>query len=252
MAKSSLNSFAEALLQPDRSVPVGVINPDGTNATKRFDVYRNNVIVSLIDALSSRYPVVAMLVGEKFFQAMAREFVIESPPQSPVMLNYGRDFPAFLANFPPASSLPYLSDIGRLENARRCAYHAPDATPINPKDLECVPPEHFQRLQFKTHPSLVLIQSEFAIQSIWQSNSQGLELTVPIDTPEAVMVCRPNLEVEVRSLPSGAFAFLMAVQDGCTLGDAAQAGLLSSPDFNLATTLTGVLTAQIVTSFQLN
>lgn len=251
MANESLQQFADALLQPGGPVPDGVINPDGVPATKRFDVYRNNVIVSLIEALASRYPVVQKLVGEAFFQAMAREFVTAHPPASPVMLGYGQDFPQFLEEFPPAASLPYLSGVARIENARRTAYHAADVAPLDPAVLESVPSEQFESIKFQTHPSLSLIQSEFAIRSIWQANSQGTDLDVPVDTAESVLICRPLMDVEVRGLPDGAYAFLTEVEKGLSLGEAVQAGMLASPVFDLATTLTGALTAQIFTSFQL-
>lgn len=249
MASDSLRPFAEALLQPGSPVPAGVVNPDGVAATKRFDVYRNNVIVSLIDALASRFPVVQTLVGEEFFQAVAREFVINQPPASPVMLNYGTGFPEFLDGFPPAASVPYLSDVARLESARRTAYHAANAQPLDPAQLEQIPPEQFEALTFKTHPSLCLIESDHAILSIWQANSQGNELDVPTNTAQSILVCRPMLEVEVRGLPQGAYAFLSTLQHGDTLGAAAQAGLLSSPAFDLATTLTGALSAGVFTEF---
>lgn len=251
MANEGLGSFADALLQPGGPIPRGVINPDGVPATKRFDVYRNNVIVSLIDAVASRYPIVQRLVGEEFFQAMAREFVIAHPPASPVMLGYGQNFPAFLDAFPPVEALPYLSGVARIENARRTAYHAADVSPMNPAALETISPEQFESVTFKTHPSLSLIDSEFAIKSIWQSNSQETTLETPIDTTESVMICRPQMDVEVRGLPDGAFAFLTEVENGRALGEAAQAGLLASPAFDLATTLTAALSAQIFTSFQL-
>ena len=251
MASESLRPFAEALLQPCSPVPDGVINPDGVPATKRFDVYRNNVIVSLIDALASRFPVVQTLVGEEFFQAAAREFVINRPPASPVMLHYGTGFPDFLDGFPPAASVPYLGDVARLESARRSAYHAANAQPLDPAQLEQIAPDQFEALTFQTHPSLSLIESDYAILSIWQSNSQGSELDVPTNTPQSIMVCRPMLEVEVRGLPQGAYAFLSTLQQGDTLGAAAQAGLLSSPAFDLATTLTGALSASVFTEFKI-
>ncbi len=35
--------FTAALLNPDDPPPAGLLQPDGTPATKRFSVYRNNV-----------------------------------------------------------------------------------------------------------------------------------------------------------------------------------------------------------------
>jgi hypothetical protein len=251
MADESLRPFAEALLKPGSPVPDGIINPNGIPATKRFDVYRNNVLVSLTEALSNRYPVIKKLVGDEFFQATAREFVILHPPRSPVMLHYGTSFPDFLDSFPPAASVPYLGDVARLENARRLAYHARDEQPLDPSRLEQVAPDDFDRLAFRMHPSLCLLESEYAILSIWQANSRDMELGVAPDTSQSVMICRPHLDVEVRALPKGACAFLAALQQGQTLGAAAQTGMLANPAFDLAETLTGALSAGIFTQFQI-
>ncbi|MBP0650496.1 putative DNA-binding domain-containing protein, partial [Mycobacterium tuberculosis] len=62
-------AIAAALVAPDRPVPAGLEGRDGRPAGRRFAVYRNNVVVSLIDALAARFPVVAMLVGDAFFRA---------------------------------------------------------------------------------------------------------------------------------------------------------------------------------------
>ena len=79
------SAFAEALLDPDRPLPAGIIDPDGAPAPKRFAVYRNNVTVSLIEALAAGFPVVQRIVGEEFFGAMACEFVRAHPPGSPLV-----------------------------------------------------------------------------------------------------------------------------------------------------------------------
>ena len=55
--------FRAALLDPASPSPEGVRNPDGMHATKRFDVYRNNVIVGLMDAMETAFPVIQKLIG---------------------------------------------------------------------------------------------------------------------------------------------------------------------------------------------
>ncbi|WP_141701617.1 DNA-binding domain-containing protein, partial [Methyloceanibacter marginalis] len=81
----------------------------GKSPSRRFAVYRNNVYASLIDVLGSRFPVSARLVGEEFFRAMARIYVAQTPPASPVLLHYGAEFADFVGTFPPASAVPYLA-----------------------------------------------------------------------------------------------------------------------------------------------
>ncbi len=90
---------------------------------------------SLIDALRTKFPATERIVGEEFFRAMARVFVIAHPPRSKILHTYGDDFGDFIAAFEPAAELAYLADVARLEAARTRAYHAADATPLTPADF---------------------------------------------------------------------------------------------------------------------
>jgi hypothetical protein len=128
-------AFAIALLDRAREVPPGIRGPGGSPATRRFNVYRNNVFVSLTEALATRFPVCLALVGEEFFRAMARLYIELSPPRSPLLMTYGDDFADFIGTFPPAAPVPYLCDIARLEAARTRAYHAVDEEPLSVEEL---------------------------------------------------------------------------------------------------------------------
>lgn len=120
-------AFAAAIRDP-LLVPPDFLCAAGDRALPgRFAVYRNNVAVALIDSLRSRFPVTARLVGDDFFTASARIYASDHPPRDAVLIRWGDTFADFLASFPPAAGLPYLSDIARLETAWNQAYHAADA-----------------------------------------------------------------------------------------------------------------------------
>ena len=53
---SYAGAFAAALLDPARAAPAAVAGPKGKAARKRYDVYRNNVTVSLVNALAAAFP----------------------------------------------------------------------------------------------------------------------------------------------------------------------------------------------------
>ena len=109
----SLSDFAPALLNVENPVPDDLIDPKGRPVGRRFDVYRNNVVHSLSEALGVAYPVIQKLVGEEFFKAMANVFVRQFPPSSPMMFQFAPEFPIFLESFPPVAHLPYLPDVAR-------------------------------------------------------------------------------------------------------------------------------------------
>src|ERR1700733_1305928 len=95
------SDFATALLDPILPIPQGLIEPGGSSSAKRFAVYRNNVVASLIDALRESFPAPLRIVGEDFFAAMARVYVRSDPPRSPILLEYGSGFANFIQKFEP-------------------------------------------------------------------------------------------------------------------------------------------------------
>ena len=88
------DAFARALLWRDDAVPATIVRPGAQRSRRSASrVYRNNVFASLTSCLAARFPVVARLVGEEFFNAMARVFVERYPPASPALFEYGDEFP---------------------------------------------------------------------------------------------------------------------------------------------------------------
>lgn len=243
--------FAEAILDPERPVPIGLIGPRCQPSAKRFAVYRNNVVLGLIETLKAAYPVVHRLVGEAFFAAMARLYVRAHPPASPIMLKYGESFPAFIAHFEPAAGLAYLPDVARLERRWVEAYHAADASPLPPSTLGRLPTRAFPFLRFLLHPSLRILRSRFPIVSIWQAHIGG-DLAESIDLNdggEDAVITRPEAEVEIRRLPPGAAAFIAALLAGSPLLKAAAEGLRAAPSFDLTQALGGMIEARMIIGY---
>ncbi|MCP4383255.1 MAG: DUF2063 domain-containing protein [Hyphomicrobiales bacterium] len=234
--------FAAALRDPAAAVPPEVVGPDGGPAPKRFEVYRNNVLSALGNAIAGAFPAVEKLVGETFFRAMARLYVVDNPPTSAVMLDYGNSFPEFIARFESAASLPYLPDVARLEVAWRESYHAAEAVPLPADALSAVPQIDLPDLIFGLHPSLRLIASRYPIVTIWRMNVSD-EPIRPVDfsVGEDALIVRPDAEVEVRVVPPGGVAFVTALMAGETLAVAAAAGQAADAAFDLAGNIAGVV-----------
>jgi hypothetical protein len=60
-------AFSRALLDREGEAPSLVAGPYGKGTLKRYNVYRNNVTVSLISALASIYPAVQRITGMEFY-----------------------------------------------------------------------------------------------------------------------------------------------------------------------------------------
>ncbi len=218
---TSQTKFRAALLDPSSPPPEGVVNPNGVQATKRFDVYRNNVAVSLTDALEAAFPVIHKLVGTDFFRAMAGVYLRTHPPTSPLMMFYGEAMPEFLSNFAPAQSVPYLSDMARLELALRHSYHAEDTAPISPDVLAKIAPDALPNVTFVFAPSVHVIPSRYPLQSIWVANTTGGDI---FKTAQPCLVTRPEFDPAVDPLTPQQAAVMQALMSGVPLGKALQQG----------------------------
>ena len=241
--------FADALLATDGGCPPWLTTWNGSAPEKRFAVYRNNVVVGLIDALADSFPVTQALVGEEFFRAMAREFVRATPPRSPVLALYGDGFGDFIADFPPVAGLAYLADLARLEYLRVLAFHAADASPLTQEALGGVLADEaaLPLARFALHPSLFVLASAHAVVSLWaahQAESDARQLA-GLDTTraESALVCRRELAVEVFRIESGTADFITALTHGSAFGAAAKQASARDAGFDLAATLALLLRA---------
>lgn len=234
--------FASGLLDPGIPVPKGVTGPDGKKADKRYDVYRNNVTVSLINSLAQIYPAVQRITGEAFFRAMARDYVRAHPPSSPLLFQYGHGFDAFIAAFEPAAHMPFLPQVAKTERDWLTAYHCADNTVLTPQHLACIAPETLADIRFEPHIAARFIQSEFPLFTIFAMNRDMMPLgRVDMNHGESFMLTRPVADILVTPLNVGQAAFFKAVFGGQSLGEAAVEGLEADEAFDINAALTTLL-----------
>jgi len=237
-------SFASALIDPEREAPAIVKGPAGKGVARRYNVYRNNVTVSLIDALAAIYPAVQRITGVDFFRAMARFHVRATPPASPLLFDYGRDFPAFIARYEHARAMPWLADVARVERAWLDAYHAEDTMPLSAEALSAVPPERLADVVFIAHPATRIVSSPFSVVTIFAANrGEAAQTRIDASAPEDALITRPDLDVAVRRLPPGGAVFLSGLIAGQSLGDAAAAAFLAAPSFDISLGIAGMIEA---------
>lgn len=250
-------AFARGLLDPDLAVPDAVAGPKSKAARKRYNVYRNNVTVSLINALAAAFPATLRIAGMDFFRAMARFYVRASPPASPLLFEYGRNFPDFIEQYDHARPAPWLADVARIDRAWLDAYHAADAEPLTPRALASIPTERLADAVLKPHPATHVIRSRFPAVTHFSANRNDGAIghvagsgTGPARDvgPEDGLLTRPALVVEVRRLPPGGAVFLTRLIAGDPLGVATAAGLADSPSFDLAANICGLVEAGAFTT----
>ncbi|MES9993216.1 MAG: DNA-binding domain-containing protein [Candidatus Thiodiazotropha sp.] len=220
-------------MQPPRELLDEIID-DGLQL-ERFNVYRNNFVVLNGDALADMYPVIKRLLGEDAFRLLATAYVREYPPMDRALLLYGEGFAEYLATVPELEELPYLADVARLEFAWTAAYHADDVVSLEQHQIAALSPLEVEKFRLRPHPSMHCISSDYPIYKIWLANQSGeMEQTISLNEGASqVIVIRPKMAVEVRSVTTGHLVFLQSLAAGETIGVAYTQALEADGEFDL-------------------
>ena len=214
--------FRAGLLNPDAPMPAGLTNAHGAPSPKRYGVYRNNVTVSLVDALQTGFPAILSLLGEQNFRAIATQYARANPPKSPLMMLYGAEFSHFLARIEALAHLPYLPDIAALEFGMRKSYHAADHDALPIDALQSLPPDQIDGAKLSLAPSAILMQSKWPIHDIY---SYALDPTgpKPQGIAQDVLILRAEFDPKPHCLPTGSAGFVRSLGAGKTLAEAIEA-----------------------------
>lgn len=229
-------AFSASLRSDEATGITAWVRADGLTGNRRVQIYRNNLVVTLTDALRAVYPVVERLVGDGFFRFAAHEFLHRYPSRHGNLHRFGREFGAFLGEFTPAKDHPYLPDVTRLEWARHEVYHAAEHAPLDPQSLTAVDPDRYRSLRFTLHPARRLLYSPYPVVRIWEVNQPdfGADQTVDLSASgDRVLVLRSNGEIEFHTLAPAEYRFLAAIHERHTLGEAVEAALEQDRDFDL-------------------
>jgi uncharacterized protein (UPF0276 family) len=227
--------FADALLSDAAGDALAAVLRPAPLAA-RLAVYRGNLAGSWTRALAGAFPVVAQLVGDAFFAALAREYGRRHPAAEADLHAFGAGFAAFLDGFPHVADLPYLPDMARLEWLLHRAYYAADAAPLAPAALACVDPETFGQCRLPRHPAAAVFASRWAVVPLWQAHRPGSGVPFPDDVarPSQGLVYRLGWEPDVLALEAADCRALGALEEGATVAEALDEALAIDAGFDLA------------------
>lgn len=246
--------FADAISGRNIDTFLDFVCEGGASQEKRLSVYRNNFFYKVTEALAAIYPAIKRLVGDGFFHYAAHEYIQIHRPKNGILARYGSDFAEFLDGFAPAANYPYLGDVARLEFAWLQAYHEKDVVPLTARQLQSLPYEGFSDLRLKLHPSRRFLTSPYPIAKIWQLSCQDEDPQEQIEFSRGtthVLVIRPRMEVEVRTLTPEAYYFLERLDKGDALTLAFEAALEKNGDFNLQDNLQQLIVGETFVEYQL-
>ena len=244
--------LASALHDADAAARAGRwLAGDAVLIEQRLAIYRANVAVAGTKALGAAYPVVRQVVGEAFFDGLARAYQRRVPSTSGDLSEHGAAFAAFVAEFPHTQSLPYLADVARLEWAVHRAYGAADAKPWDRQTLAQVAPARQSSIRLAWAAGTDIVDSNFPIARVWRIHQPDFDGEFRVDGSirECALVAREGFRVVVSALAAGDATFTASSLAGAALGASAEAALAADPGFDLGHLLGRLMAANVICGF---
>lgn len=242
------DEFAQGLESRLQVPPNSMFDGEPRARQAGWQVYLNNVTHSLTSALGDTFPVCKELVGEEFFAFAAHTFLLEGLPTSPALLGFGGAFPDFLERFEPTGSLPWLSDVARLEFCWLKSYHAEDKVGLSAKTLAETPPDIISNSHLTLDPSVHFLHSHYPVCEIWHAHqTPGADLArIDLTKPECALILRHQGVINIMSISPAMTTFLEALSDNVPLIQADTLAHKAGKNFDLQNALNLLLMYDLI------
>ncbi len=186
-------------------------------------VYQANGHALACNALRAAYPVVAQLLGEESFDALARALWHAQPPLRGDAAQWGGALPEFVRVSDQLASEPYLPDVAALEWALHLAASAADAS-ADPSSFALLADHDPADLALLLSPGCASLGSRYPVVSIVNAHLlaspslQQLGELLGAGVSEDALIWRQGVRPLVRQALNGEAAFVADLMGGQSLG----------------------------------
>jgi len=213
--------FQEYLLRGDTAVEAHVVGTTRVPVATRLGIYASAYRSRLAEALASNHPVLAKLLGEADFAALAADYIAAHDSPFFSIRYYGDALAKFLATREDYAAAPVLAELAQWEWAMTAAFDAADVPPLGAEDLGRIPPPQWAQLRFRWHPSVQRLALWWNVPQLWRALSDdGERPTMALAAaPTQWLLWREDLTTCFRSLPKTEVGVLDAARSGWPFGE---------------------------------
>ncbi len=218
--------FQDYLLRGATAVEAQVVGTARVPVSTRLGIYAGAYRSRLAEAIESNYPVLAKLLGESDFSALAADYIASHDSPFFSIRYYGDELARFLATREHYAAAPVLAELAQWEWAMTSVFDAEDAPPLSAAALARIPAASWAQLRFRWHPSVRRLTLWWNVPQLWQALSEDAgrrpEMALAA-TPVDWLLWRESLTSYFRSLSKTEAGLLDAARSGwpfaelCTL-----------------------------------
>ncbi|WP_432463139.1 HvfC/BufC family peptide modification chaperone [Agarivorans sp. QJM3NY_33] len=209
MLKQLQQQFSNALNHQENAIHQHLQQGQLT-ADESMQIYQNNYLLSLSEALSASYPTIQKLVGEEYFCQSAKRFILAKGHDQGDLNLFGQGFDLFLQQQPKLAELPYLPAVAQLDwLIEQTAGQALSSTFLSIAELQTIAPENLGSVVLHLAPQYTLLSSQYPIFDIYQMvQAEQVEAIELQQNDYLLLTKQANFEVAIEQISALSFEFL--------------------------------------------
>lgn len=219
--------FSEALLYQNSLITTEIQEKEAFASSDLLQVYRNSFVMGVTEALSITYQQTSSLVGEEFFNAVARQFILQQPPHENNIMTYGGGLSEYLHTLEQLKNIPYIAEMARFEWLLEQTSNLPIQTKkLDVKSLATIAAEQLPDIIFQVPTQVNLFSSEQNIRYLYQmlidNNVQETDLN---QSCYIALKKQPDFTVEIINLTQEEFLLVQQISQQQCLAQVAPSDL---------------------------
>jgi hypothetical protein len=226
--KQLQRQFSDTLLYKNDQIAKQVKPKKAFTSNELLQIYRNNFVMGVTEALSATYQHTLSLVGETFFNTVARMFILNHPPQENNMMTYGNGFSEYLQDLEQLKALPYVAEMARFEWLLEQTTNTKlQPLSLDVQQLKSIPTEQLENIVFQVATQVSIFSSKQNIQHLYQ-----MIIRKQIQETDLNQICylalkkQVNFSVELILLSEAEFLLLQQIMQQKKMGQIAPQSLL--------------------------
>jgi len=218
--KQLQQQFSDTLLYKNDQIAQQIKPKEAFTSNELLQIYRNNFVMGVTEALSATYQHTLALVGETFFNAVARQFILSAPPQENNMMTYGNGFSEYLHNLGQLKELPYVAEMARFEwLLEQTTNKKLQTVSLDFQQLKSIPTDQLENIIFQIATQVSIFSSKQNIQHLY-----NMIIRQQIQETDLNQICylalkkQENFSVELILLSEAEFLLLQQMMQHKTMG----------------------------------
>lgn len=154
----------------------------------------------LHDSLAEDFPKIVQFIGQESFTELAKTYLRAYPPSSFTLRYASQHFASFLSSHPLNLSMPFLSELARLEYSFIESFDAADSELLTSEVLQQTSPELWGSLCFQLVPAAQLKSFHWQVDRLWEQEKFYPEELSSLLARTELLIWRKDFEVTYRRI----------------------------------------------------